>query len=145
MCQQHAQTCSLTALLKLLFAAAADAAVAAHPSSRVPLHCTLKLSLCRCIAALAGRNGPRAYDYLSQALKLADAALKHPSGDGSSSASSALPPLAPPSPETAVEGDVPPPLTPVEVRYSALTWIGRCGCSFALLSCCSWGRPACHI
>lgn len=74
--------------------------------------------------APGGRDGARAYDFLSQALELADAALKHNSGDGSSSAP--LPPLAPPSPETAVEGDVPPPLSPAEVRYSALTWIGRC-------------------
>lgn len=80
---------------------------------------------CRPLAVLPGRDGARAYDFLSQALKLADAALKHSSGDGSSSAP--LPSLAPPSPETAVEGDVPPPLSPAEVRYSALTWIGRCG------------------
>ncbi|KAI7841053.1 hypothetical protein COHA_005281 [Chlorella ohadii] len=74
--------------------------------------------------APGGRDGGRAYDFLSQALEAADAALKHAAADGSSSAP--LPPLAPPCPETAVEGDVPPPLTPAEVRYSALTWIGRC-------------------
>ncbi|PRW45605.1 Sel1 domain-containing [Chlorella sorokiniana] len=76
--------------------------------------------------APGGRDGARAYDFLSQALELADSAATHASGDGSRSPAAPLPPLAPPSPETAVEGDVPPPLTPAEVRYSALTWTGRC-------------------
>ena len=68
----------------------------------------------------AGRDGAKAFDFLSQALDAADASLS--SSDGSSQQ---LPELAAPPPDTAVEGDVPPLLSAAEVRYSALTWIGR--------------------
>ena len=108
------------------------------PASPAPSPCRKLAHLRACAALLpAGRDGPRAYDYLDKALSLAEAALKQPgaSSDGGP-APAPLPPLAPPSPETAVEGDVPPALTPAEVRFSALTWIGRCG--WAL------GRPGCN-
>ena len=68
---------------------------------------------------LAGRDGARAFDFLSQALDAAEAALAH--GDGSP----ALPPLAPASPDTATEGDLPPLLSAADARFSALTWLGR--------------------
>ena len=72
------------------------------------------------LCCAAGRDGAKAFDYLSQALDAAEASLS--SSDG---AAQHLPQLAAPPPDTAVEGDVPPLLTAAEVRYSALTWIGR--------------------
>lgn len=73
----------------------------------------------------AGRDGAKAFDYLSQALELAEAELAGGGGGDGSSAGAHLPPLAPPTAETASEGDVPPPLSAEEVVYSARTWLGR--------------------
>lgn len=83
-------------------------------------HCSHLSSSTHC--ATAGRDGAVAFDFLSQALDLAEASLAGSDGH----AAAALPPLAPPSAETSVEGDVPPLLTAGEVRFSALTWLGRC-------------------
>ncbi|EFN56092.1 hypothetical protein CHLNCDRAFT_145622 [Chlorella variabilis] len=102
--------------------------------------------------APGGRDGAQAYDCLSQALDLAEAELaaaatgapgtSQPAsggagGGGTGAAAGAdreegegqgglLPPLAAPPAELAVEGDLPLPLTAAGVRFSALTWMGRC-------------------
>lgn len=81
--------------------------------------------ICCCLACFPrhplGRDGEKAYDCFSRALDL----LGDGAHSGSGAAAGQLPPLAPRSQEAAVEGDVPLPLTTEEVRFSALTWIGR--------------------
>lgn len=87
-----------------------------HPSAqKLGRHVWARLS-----GSPAGRDGAQAFDYFALALELVD---KHMHGDAG--AGTRLPLLAPPSPDTAVEGDVPQLLSPSEVLFSALTWTGR--------------------